>query len=123
MVFLAPPVLLAPFIAALIRRRWLRQINGTPPLVRTLLALGTLEFVLWLLTAWFAAVVYFQGKWGATLALGATMTAILFLDRRLGAPHRSWLFSLAFMTVFPGAWLLVQPLWYWLVLLWERLAA
>ena len=48
---------------------WLFHLNRTAPLFRTLLALGTLEFLLWLAAAWFAAVVYFQGKWGATLAL------------------------------------------------------
>jgi hypothetical protein len=122
-VFIAPPFLLAPVITALIRRRWLFHLDRTAPLFRTLLALGTLEFLLWLAAARFAAVVYFQGKWGATLALGAIMAAILALDRRLGAPHRSWLFSLAFMSVFPGVWVILQPFWYWCVLLWERIAA
>jgi len=122
-VFIAPPLLLVPVIVAVIRHRWLLHGNPTLPLFRTVLALGTLEFLLWLLAGWFGAVVFFQGKWGAALALGGVLTVILALDRRIGAPHRSWLFSLAFMSVVPGVWVIVQLLWYWLFLLWGHLAA
>jgi hypothetical protein len=119
---MAPPFLLVPVIAAVIRHRCLVHLNR-PLLFSTVLALGALELLLWLVAAWFAAVVYFQGKWGAALALGVAMIAILTLDRRIGAPHRSWLFSLSFMSVVPGVWVIVQLLWYWVFLLWERVAA
>jgi hypothetical protein len=117
-VMMAPPFLLAPLLAVVIRHRWLLHVGGVGRSMRTAVALASIEFVLWLLAAWCAAVVYFQGKWGAVLALGAIMVGIVALVRRLGVPHTSWLFSLALTSVFPAVWAIVQLLWYWCVLLW-----
>jgi hypothetical protein len=62
-------------------------------------------------------------KGGAYLALGGVMTAIMAMDRRIGVPHRSWLLSSAFVSVFLRVRVIVQLRWHWVFLLWGHLAA
>jgi hypothetical protein len=113
LVFLAaPPFVIALVSAAVIRHVWMRRIPGTRFSIRSGFALSALELFLWLLVAWFAAVVFFQEEWEATLVLVALLAGIVALNRRFGPPQRSWLFSVALAGVFPIAWFLVQLVWY-----------
>jgi hypothetical protein len=107
----APPIVLAPFTAAVIRRVWFVRASEPTPLGLRLLALHMLEFPLWLAAIWFAAV-------GAVVVVVAALAAIVILNRRLGARDRSWWFSLAFTGVFPAAWLILQVVWY-MILVWR----
>jgi len=122
-VFGAPPFLLAPFLAAVIRGAWLRGASGPAPPSRRLLGLGLLEFLLWLVVAWLAALLVFQEEWLAGLLLGGILAAIVALNRLLVARRGSWLFSVAIASVFPAAWLLLQLLSYGLLLWYGRLSA
>lgn len=117
-VLAAPPFLISPLVAALIRRAWMRRVPGSRFSVRSGLPLSVLEFFLWLLAAWFAAVVYFQEEWGATVVLVSLLALIVALNRRFAPPQRSWLLSVALAGVFPTVWFLVQLVWYGAFVLW-----
>lgn len=114
--FAAPPFLIAPVMAAAFRYAWMRRTPGSRFFVRSGVALSVLEFILWLLVVWFGAVVYFQEAWGAALVLAALLAGIVALNRRFAPPQRSWGFSIALAGVFPAVWLIVQLLWYGVVL-------
>lgn len=99
---LGPPLLAAPFIAQYLRSRWLLPRNGTSTSMRALVATGVLEWLLWLFVGYLAARLVFAED---LLALGlavAGVAAVAFTVRRLGAPHRSWRFTLAMVAVFPA---------------------
>lgn len=116
-----PPFLLAPVVAVAIRHAWMRRVPGSRFSARSGLALSILEFFLWLLATWFAAVVYFRESWVAALVLAALLAGIVSLNRRLAPPQRSLMFSIALAAVFPTVWFVAQLVWYGGVLLWERL--
>jgi hypothetical protein len=112
----APPLLLSPLLTGILRHLWIRRLVGAQPSLLSALALGVSEFVLWLLVAWFGAVVYFQEGWAAGPVLAALLAGVVALNRRLG-PRRSWLLSAALAGVFPATWFVVQLVWYGLFVL------
>ncbi|MCM2311847.1 MAG: hypothetical protein NDI84_10625 [Steroidobacteraceae bacterium] len=96
-----PPLLAAPFLAQYLRSRWLLPRNGTSASLRVLIVTGSVEWLLWLSVGYLAARVVFEEE---LLALGlavAGAAAVVFTLRALGAPHRSWGFTLAMVAVFP----------------------
>lgn len=107
---IGPPLLLAPLLVAWLRRRWLLPGNGTEASTRALVVVGIVEWLLWLLVGFLAVTVIFDERWLALLLAGAGLVALLFLLRTLGAPHRSWGFTLAMVAVFPGVFF-VAVLW------------
>lgn len=105
-----PPLLLAPVLVAWLRRRWLLPRNGTEASTRALVVVGIVEWLLWLLVGFLAVTVIFDERWLALLLAGAGLVALLYTLRTLGAPHRSWGFTLAMVAVFPGVFF-VAVLW------------
>jgi hypothetical protein len=101
-VALGPPLLAAPFVAQHLRRRWLLPHNGTEAPLRALVATGVVECLLWLFVGYLASLVIFDERWPALALIAAGLAALLFTLRALGAPHRSWGFTLAMVAVFPG---------------------
>ena len=97
-----PPLLLAPLLVAWLRRHWLLPRNGSEASTRSLVAVGIVEWLLWLLVGYLAAMVIFDERWLALVLAGAGLVALLFPLRTLGAPHRSWGFTLAMVAAFPG---------------------
>jgi hypothetical protein len=82
------------------------------------LPLSVLEFVLWLLAAGFAALMYFQEKLGGAVMLIATLVAIVAINRRFAPPQASWVRSLVLAAIFPIVWVVVQSMWYGAVVAW-----
>lgn len=113
----APPFLLAALVTGFVRHIWIRRVAGSPPSVRSALALGAFEFFLWLLAAWCVVLVYFQEEWSAAVGLVGVLAIIVTLNRRLAAPKRSWRLSAALAGLFPATWFLIQSIWYGVVLL------
>lgn len=117
-VSLGPPLLAAPFLAQYLRSRWLLPRNGTEASVRALAVTGIVECLLWMFVGFLAATVFFEEDPLALALLVPGVAALLFLLRALGAPHRSWAFTLAMVAVFPVvfvvgvviAWVLVLVL-------------
>lgn len=105
-----PPLLLAPLLVAWLRRRWLLPRNGTEASTRAFVAVGIVEWLLWLLVGYLAAMVIFDERWLALVLVGAGLVALLYTLRTLGAPHRSWGFTLAMVAMFPVVFL-VAVLW------------
>ena len=102
---IGPPLLLAPLVVAWLRRQWLLPRNGTEASTRALVAVGAVEWLLWLLVGYLVAMVIFDERWLALVLAGAGLVALLYTLRTLGAPHRSWGFTLAMVAVFPGVFL------------------
>jgi len=101
-VMLGPPLLATPFVAQYVRRRWLLPHNGTSASIRALVATGGVEWLLWTFVGYMGAMVVFDERMlAAGLAL-AGLAAVVFAIRALGAPHRSWGFTLAMVAVFPA---------------------
>jgi hypothetical protein len=101
-VALGPPLLAAPVLAQYVRRRWLLPRNGTSASFRALVGIGVLEWLLWLFVGYLAALVVFDER---LLALGLALVGlavVVLAMRALGAPHRSWGFTLAMVAVFPA---------------------
>jgi hypothetical protein len=97
-----PPLLVAPFLAQYVRARWLLPRNGTSAPRRAWIAAGIVEGLLWVFVGYLAAMVVFDERWLALILLVAGLAALLFTLRALGAPHRSWGFTLAMLAVFPA---------------------
>jgi hypothetical protein len=97
-----PPLLVAPFLAQYVRARWLLPRNGTSAPRRAWIAAGIVECLLWVFVGYLAAMVVFDERWLALILLVAGLAALLFTLRALGAPHRSWGFTLAMLAVFPA---------------------
>ena len=119
----APPLLLAPLLAALVRRMVLHRAAGFAGSGHRFLALSLLEFGLWLAVVWLAGVVFFQESWFAVLVVGGALAAILELNRRLAGGQGSWASGAAFAAVFPSVWVVLQLLSYGCLLGWGWLAA
>jgi hypothetical protein len=96
-----PPLLAAPFLAQYLRSRWLLPRNGTSASLRVLIVTGIVEWLLWLFVGYLAARVVFEEELLASGLAVAGAAAVVFTLRALGAPHRSWGFTLAMVAVFP----------------------
>jgi hypothetical protein len=97
-----PPLVAAPLLAQYLRARWLLPSNGTSAPRRAWIAAGVVEFLLWMFVGYLAAMVVFDERWLALVLLVAGLAALLYTLRGLGAPHRSWGFTLAMLAVFPA---------------------
>jgi hypothetical protein len=113
-----PPFLLAFVAALVVRIMWLRRVPGSRLSPRWGVPLSILEFVLWLLAAGFAALMYFQEKLGGAVMLIATLVAIVAINRRFAPPRASWVRAMALAAVFPIVWVVVQSAWYGAVVAW-----
>lgn len=100
-VALGPPLLATPLVAQYVRRRWLLPRNGTGASWRALAAAGLVEWLLWGVVGYCAALVVFQESWLALMAAALGIAAVAFVVRAVGKPHRSWGFTLAMLAVFP----------------------
>lgn len=103
-----PPILAAPFLAQVVRSKWLLPGNGTDASVRALAVTGIVEALLWMLVGYLAAMAIFDERVLALPLLAAGLVALLLLLRRLGAPHRSWGFTLAMLAVFPAVFVVAM---------------
>jgi hypothetical protein len=99
---------LAPLLAMKLRERWLLPKNGTEASPRALLAFGALEIALWIVIAGAIVLVFFDERWLVAPAVPVALGVLVRAVRRVGAPHRSWRFSLAMLAVFPVIWLVIQ---------------
>lgn len=97
-----PPVLLAPFFAQYLRARWLLPRNGTSATRRAFVATGLVEVLLWIVVGYLAAMVVFEESLLALVLALAGLAAVALTMRSLGAPHRTWGFTLAMLAVFPA---------------------
>jgi hypothetical protein len=97
-----PPLLAAPIVAQYVRKHWLLPSNGTAATLRVLVVGGIVECLLWVAVGYCVALVVFQEQWLALVAAMAGIAAIALVMRTLGAPHRSWGFTLAMLCVFPA---------------------
>lgn len=97
-----PPLLATPFVAQYVRSRWLLPRNGTSASTRALVTAGVLESVLWVFVGYLTAMVIFDERALALVLALAGLSALAFTMRSLGAPHRSWGFTLSIMAVFPA---------------------
>ena len=97
-----PPLLAAPVVAQYARQHWLLPRNGTAATWRALVVAGMVECLLWVAVGYCAALVVFQEQWLALVAAVIGVAAIAVVMRTLGAPHRSWGFTLAMVAVFPA---------------------
>ena len=109
-VLAAPPLLLSPLVAAVIRRALWRGDSAAS--ARSALVVAIAEFLLWLPIAWFLAVADFKEGSGAAVVGVLLIACVLALHRRFGPTPRSWPRSLASAGLFPLTWLLLQVLWY-----------
>lgn len=101
-VALGPPILAAPFLAQYLRARWLLPRNGTSATRRALVATGIVEVLLWIVVGYLAAMVVFEESLLAMVLALAGLAAVALMVRSLGAPHRTWGFTLAMLAVFPA---------------------
>jgi hypothetical protein len=97
-----PPLLAAPFLAQYVRARWLLPRNGTSATRRAWIAAAVVEILLWVFVGYLAAMVVFDERGLALILFVPGLAALLFTLRALGAPHRSWGFTLAMLAVFPA---------------------
>ena len=97
-----PPLIAAPFLAQYVRARSLLPRNGTSAAPRAWIVAGIVEVLLWVFVGYMAAMVVFEERWLALILLGAGLAALLYTLRGLGAPHRSWGFTLKMLAVFPA---------------------
>ena len=97
-----PPLLAAPFIVQYVRSRWLLPRNGTSATPRAFVATGVIELLLWIFVGYLTAMVIFDERALAFVLALAGLSALAFTMRSLGAPHRSWGFTLAMLAVFPA---------------------
>ena len=97
-----PPLLAAPFLAQYLRARWLLPRNGTTATRRAFVATGFVEFLLWTLVGYLAAMVVFEESLLALVLVLAGLAGVALTLRTLGAPHRTWGFTLAMLAVFPA---------------------
>jgi hypothetical protein len=100
-VALGPPLLAAPFLAQYLRARWLLPRNGTTATRRAFVATGFVEFLLWAFVGYLAAMVVFEESLLAPVLAFAGLAGVALTLRTLGAPHRTWGFTLAMLAVFP----------------------
>jgi hypothetical protein len=97
-----PPLLAAPVVAQYVRQRWLLPRNGTRVSLRRLAAAGVVESLLWVVVGYCVARVVFQESWLALAAAAGAVGALALVTRNVGAPHRSWGFTLVMLAVFPA---------------------
>lgn len=105
---LGPPLVLAPLLAMKLRERWLLPKNGTEASPQALMVLGGLEIALWIVIAGAIGLVFFDERWLVAPAVPVAFGVLLAAGRRVGAPHRSWWFTLALLSVLPLCWLVIQ---------------
>jgi hypothetical protein len=105
---MGPPLVLAPLLVMKLRERWLLPKNGTEASSRALLLFGALEIALWIVIAGAIVLLYFDERWLVAPAIPVALAALVAAARRVGAPHRSWRFTLAMLSVFPPCWLVIQ---------------
>ena len=113
---LGPPLVLAPLLAMKLRNDWLLPKNGTDASSQTLVVLGALEMALWIVVAGAIGLVYFGERWLVAPAVPVALAVLIAAVRRVGAPHRSWRFTLAMLSVLPLCWLVIQAASYVLFL-------
>jgi hypothetical protein len=105
---MGPPLVLAPLLVMKLRERWLLPKNGTEASLRALLLFGALEIALWIVIAGAIVLLYFDERWLVAPAVPAALGVLVAAVRRVGAPHRSWRFTLAMLSVFLPCWLVIQ---------------
>ena len=105
---MGPPLVLAPLLVMKLRERWLLPKNGTEASSRALLLFGALEIALWIVIAGAIVLLYFDERWLVAPAIPAALAVLVAAARRVGAPHRSWRFTLAMLSVFLPCWLVIQ---------------
>lgn len=105
---LGPPLVLAPLLVMKLRNDWLLPKNGTEASSQALVVLGALEIALWIVIAGAIVLVFFDERWLVAPAVPVALAILFAAVRRVGAPHRSWRFSLAMLAVFPPCWLFIQ---------------
>jgi len=98
----APPLVVAPVLAQYVRARWLLPRNGTSATRRAIVATGIVEFLLWIFVGYLTAMVVFDESALALALALAGLAAVALTLRSLGAPHRSWGFTLVMLAVFPA---------------------
>ncbi len=103
-----PPLLATPLVAQYLRSHWLLPRNGTVASVRALAVAGMVECLIWLCVGYLAALVIFDERWLALALVVAGLAALLFTLRAVGAPHRSWAFTLAMVAVFPAVFVVAM---------------
>jgi hypothetical protein len=113
---LGPPLVLAPLLAMKLRNDWLLPKNGTEASAQALVVLGALEIALWIVIAGAFALVFFDERWLVAPAVPVALGILVAAVRRVGAPHRSWRFSLAMLAVLPVTWIVIQAASYVLFL-------
>jgi hypothetical protein len=62
------------------------------------------------------AAVFFDERWLVAPAVPVALGVLIAAVRRVGAPHRSWRFSLAMLAVLPVTWIVIQAASYVLFL-------
>lgn len=105
---LGPPLVLAPLLAMKLRNDWLLPKNGTEASSQALAVLGAVEMVLWIVIAGAIVLMYFDERWLVAPAVPVALAVLVAAVRRVGAPHKSWRFTLAMLSVFPPCWLVIQ---------------
>jgi hypothetical protein len=105
---MGPPLVLAPLLAMKLRTDWLLPKNGTEASPRALMVLGGLEMVLWIVIVGAIVMLYFDERWLVAPAVPVALGVLVAAARRVGAPHRSWRFTLAMLSVFLPCWLVIQ---------------
>jgi hypothetical protein len=113
---LGPPLVLAPLLAMKMREGWLLPKNGTEASPQALAMFGSLEIALWIVIAGAIVLVLFDERWLVAPAVPVALAVLFAAVRRVGAPHRSWWFSLAMLAVLPVTWLVIQAASYVLFL-------
>jgi len=103
-----PPLLAAPVVTQYVRQRWLLPRSGTGASWGALVAVGIVEGLLWVAVGYCAATVVFQERLLALAAAAVGIAAIALVVRTLGAPHRSWGFTLAMLAVFPAVFVIAM---------------
>ena len=75
--------------------------NGTSATRRAFVATGLVEVLLWIVVGYLTAMVIFEESLLALVLALAGLAAVALTLRSLGAPHRTWGFTLAMLAVFP----------------------
>lgn len=115
--FVAPPLLLAPLVVLVLRAKVLLPLNGTSASLASLVAFGVAELMLWLVIAGCIALIWFAERWAVLVIALLAFLGLVSTIRLVGAPHAALRFTVVMLLVFPAAWLLLQLLWYFGVLL------
>jgi hypothetical protein len=105
---LGPPLGLAPLLAMKLRHDWLLPKNGTEAASQALTILGAVEIVLWIVIGGAIVMIYFDERWLLAPVVAVALAILVAAVRRVGAPHRSWRFTLAMLSVLPLCWLVIQ---------------